>query len=150
MHEHGKSDSPVVPAMPPNKAAAAEAVEERGLAEGNTDGTTHPGRSAGHDAPSGLDRVREVARLTCALAFVPEAGAQCVSSARWDLRGGPPARAVPTAITARVRSVAVSRPGEWAADRRDASRRRGRGGAVVVLRARESRVHGEGRQRVSQ
>ena len=62
MHEHGKSDSPVVPAMPPNKAMAAEAVEERGLAKGNTDGTTHPGRSAGHDAPSGLDRVREVAR----------------------------------------------------------------------------------------
>jgi RNA-directed DNA polymerase len=27
----------------------------------------------------------------------PEAGAQCGSSARWDLRGGPPARAVPTA-----------------------------------------------------
>ena len=62
MHEHGKSDSPVVPARPPNKAKAAEAAEERGLAEGNTDGTTHPGRSAGHDAPSGLDRVREVAR----------------------------------------------------------------------------------------
>ena len=62
MHEHGKSDSPVVPAMPPNKAEAAEAAEGRGLAEGNTDGTTHPGRSAGHDAPSGLDRVREVAR----------------------------------------------------------------------------------------
>ncbi|MGH3686069.1 MAG: recombinase family protein [Pseudonocardiaceae bacterium] len=36
---------------------------------------------------------------TCAFAFVPKAGAQCVSSARWDLRGGPPARAVPTAIT---------------------------------------------------
>src|SRR6266849_4553006 len=62
MHEHGKSDSPVVPAKPPDKAAAAEAAEERGLAEGNTDSTTHPGRSAGHDAPSGLDRVREVAR----------------------------------------------------------------------------------------
>jgi len=62
MHEHGKSDSPVVPAKPSNKAAAAEAAEERGLAEGNTDSTTHPGRSAGHDAPSGLDRVREVAR----------------------------------------------------------------------------------------
>ncbi len=28
----------------------------------------------------------------------PKAGAQCVSSARWDLRGGPPATAVPTAI----------------------------------------------------
>src|SRR5215211_7037022 len=36
---------------------------------------------------------------TRALAFVPKAGAQCVSSARWDLCGGPPARAVPTAIT---------------------------------------------------
>ncbi len=62
MHEHGKSDSPVVPARPPNKVKAAEAAEGRGLAEGNTDGTTHPGRSAGYDAPSGLDRVREVAR----------------------------------------------------------------------------------------
>jgi len=62
MHEHGKSDSPVVPARSPDKAAAAEAAEERGLAEGNTDSTTHAGRSAGHDAPSGLDRVREVAR----------------------------------------------------------------------------------------
>ena len=40
MNGHGKSDSPVVPAMPPNKAAAAEAAEERGLAEGNTDGRT--------------------------------------------------------------------------------------------------------------
>ena len=28
----------------------------------------------------------------------PEAGAQCGSPARWDLCGGPPARAVPTAI----------------------------------------------------
>ena len=39
MHERGKSDSPVVPAKLPNKAGrpAAEAVEERGLAEGNTD-----------------------------------------------------------------------------------------------------------------
>src|SRR5229473_3595013 len=62
MHEHGKSDSPVVPAKPSNKAAAAEAAEERGPAKGNTDSTTHPGRSAGRDAPSGLDRVREVAR----------------------------------------------------------------------------------------
>ena len=35
---------------------------------------------------------------TNASSFAPEAGAQCVSSARWDLRGGPPARAVPTAI----------------------------------------------------
>jgi group II intron reverse transcriptase/maturase len=40
----------------------AEVVEERGPAKGNTASATHPGRSAGHGAPSGLERVREVAR----------------------------------------------------------------------------------------
>jgi hypothetical protein len=34
----------------------------------------------------------------CDLTLAPEAGAQCVRSARWDLCGGPPERAVPTAI----------------------------------------------------
>jgi len=43
-------------------AVGAEVVEGRGLAEGNTDSTTRPGRSAGPGVPSGLDRVREVAR----------------------------------------------------------------------------------------
>src|SRR5215469_13889235 len=62
MNGHGKSDSPVVPAMPPNKAAAAEAAEGRGLAEGNADGPARPGHRAGPGVPSGLDRVREVAR----------------------------------------------------------------------------------------
>ncbi len=66
MNERGKSDSPVVPAKPPNKAMAsavgAEVVEERGLAEGNTDDPTRPGRSAGPDVSSGLDRVRKAAR----------------------------------------------------------------------------------------
>jgi RNA-directed DNA polymerase len=64
MNEHGKSDRPVVPAKPPNNAGqpGAEAVEERGLAKGNTDNPTRPGRSAGPGVPSGLDRVREVAR----------------------------------------------------------------------------------------
>jgi hypothetical protein len=33
---------------------------------------------------------------------VPKAGAQCGSSARWDLSGGPPARAVPTGNDAQV------------------------------------------------
>src|SRR6266566_8508623 len=63
MHERGKSDGPVVPAKPLNKAAgaAAEAVEERGPAKENTASTTHPGRSAGQGAPSALDRVRQVA-----------------------------------------------------------------------------------------
>ena len=66
MHDHGKSDSPVVLAKPSNKTAlsvVAEVVEGRGLAKGNTDSTTHPGRSAGSGVPNGLDRVREVARI---------------------------------------------------------------------------------------
>ena len=62
MNERGKSDSPVLPAKAPNKAVAAEAVEERGLTEGNTDDPSRPGRRAGPGVPSGLDRVREVAR----------------------------------------------------------------------------------------
>jgi hypothetical protein len=66
MNEREKSDSPVVPAKPPNKSGAAvteaEVVEERGLAKGNTDSTTRSGHSAGLDVSSGLDRVREVAR----------------------------------------------------------------------------------------
>ena len=33
----------------------------------------------------------------------PKVGAQCGNPARWDLRGGPPARAVPTATSARRR-----------------------------------------------
>ena len=62
MHDDGKSDSPVVPAKLPNKAVAAEAVEERGLAEGNTTNPTRPGPRTGPDVLSGLDRVREAAR----------------------------------------------------------------------------------------
>jgi RNA-directed DNA polymerase len=64
MHERGKSDSPVVPAKLPNKAACAvaEVVEERGLAKGNTVSATRSGHRAGQGAPNGLDRVRHVAR----------------------------------------------------------------------------------------
>ena len=62
MHERGKSDSPAVPANPPDKAAAAEAGEERGLAKGNTASKTRPGHWAGHGALSALDRVRQAAR----------------------------------------------------------------------------------------
>ena len=38
MHGHGKSDSLIVPTKPPNEAEpeAKEAVEERGLAKGNS------------------------------------------------------------------------------------------------------------------
>jgi hypothetical protein len=62
MNEPGKSDSPVVPAKPPNKAVAAEAAEERGLAKGNADSTARPGRRAGQGVSLGLDRVREAAQ----------------------------------------------------------------------------------------
>jgi RNA-directed DNA polymerase len=64
MYERGKSDSLVVPAKPPNKAGrpGAEAVEERGLAEGNTAGKPRPGPRAGQGVTSALDRVGEVAR----------------------------------------------------------------------------------------
>jgi RNA-directed DNA polymerase len=64
MHDRGKSDGPVVPAKPPNKAASAvaEAVEGRGPAEGNATSETRPGRRAGLSVSSELDRVRQVAR----------------------------------------------------------------------------------------
>ena len=64
MNDHGKSDMPVVPAKPPNKAGllVAEAVEERGMTKGNTASKTRPGHRAGPDAPNALDRVRQVAR----------------------------------------------------------------------------------------
>jgi group II intron reverse transcriptase/maturase len=64
MHERGKSDSPVLPAKPSNNAAqaAAEAVEGRGLAEGNAASETRPGHRAGVSASSELDRVRRVAQ----------------------------------------------------------------------------------------
>ena len=64
MDERGKSDGLVVPAKPLNNAACVVAgvVEGRGSAKGNTASATHPGRSAGYGVPSGLERVREVAR----------------------------------------------------------------------------------------
>src|SRR5690349_23081343 len=61
MYEDGKSYSPVVPANPPNKALAAEAVEERGLAKGNTAGKTRSGLRAGTRVSHALARVRQVA-----------------------------------------------------------------------------------------
>ena len=64
MNEHEKSDGLVVPAKLPNKTGVpvAEAAEGSSTAEGNTDGRTRPGLSAGQGVASGLDRVRLVAR----------------------------------------------------------------------------------------
>ena len=61
MNGHGQSDRFVVPANPPDKAAAAEAGEERERAKGNTASETRPGRSAGPGVSRELDRVRQVA-----------------------------------------------------------------------------------------
>jgi pantoate kinase len=65
MDECGKSDGCVVPVIPSNKApaaaGAAEVVEERRPAEGNTASKIPPGCGAGIGASSALDRVREVA-----------------------------------------------------------------------------------------
>jgi RNA-directed DNA polymerase len=63
MNECGKSDSSIEPAKPPNNpaCAGAEVVEEKGLAEGNAADKTRPGHSAGQDATSALDRVRQAA-----------------------------------------------------------------------------------------
>src|SRR5437762_3171209 len=63
MHGDEKSDRPVVPMSPPNKAAdaAAEAGEGSGLGKENAASTTRPGHSAGLSVPSALDRVRRVA-----------------------------------------------------------------------------------------
>jgi len=71
MHEGGKSYSPVVPAKLPNKVvpATTEAVEGRGLAKGNTTGTTRSGLRAGMRVSHGLDRVRDIARKDKAVKF---------------------------------------------------------------------------------
>jgi RNA-directed DNA polymerase len=64
MNEREKSDRPVLPRKAPNNAAeaAAEALEGRGLREGNAASATRSGRGAGLGVSSDLDRVREVAR----------------------------------------------------------------------------------------
>jgi retron-type reverse transcriptase len=93
MNGHGKSDSPVVPVKSPNKAVttAAEAVEGRGLAKGNTTSTTRPGHGAGPGVPNGLERVRQAARrdkdarFTALLHHVDVAR---LRAAYWDIRPG--------------------------------------------------------------
>jgi len=64
MHGHEKSDRPVVPASPPNKAGqpVAEVGEGSGLGKENAASATCPGHRAGVSVPSALDRVRRVAK----------------------------------------------------------------------------------------
>jgi RNA-directed DNA polymerase len=65
MNTRGKSDSPVVPGKSPNKAEelAAEAMEGRGLAKGNSPERNALRTQSRGGAPSALERVRQVARV---------------------------------------------------------------------------------------
>ena len=89
MHDQGKSDRPVVPTKPPNNAGrpAAEAVEGRGLAKGNTDEQNAPRTQRRASAPSALDRVREAAT---------KGQGRRVHRAPPPRRRRPPAHGVPT------------------------------------------------------
>lgn len=64
MHGHGKSDSSIVLAKPPNRAEpeAQEAVEGRGLAEGKTLRCNVPRTQGRSGMSSALERIRQAAR----------------------------------------------------------------------------------------
>ena len=63
MNGCGKSDSPIIPTKPPNKAVAAEEAEGRGLGKGNVDQQNTPRtQSRDKDVSSALVRVREAAK----------------------------------------------------------------------------------------
>jgi len=110
MYGHGKSDSPIVPAKPPNNAVseAAEAVEERGLAKGKTPKCNMSRTQSRMSMFNALERIRQAVMKdgsercyhsysSASLALLPKARAGCSNSARQDPCGGPPVRAVPTA-----------------------------------------------------
>ncbi len=64
MNGRGKSDSPIVSGKPPNNAAepAAEVVERRGLAEGNSPKRSTPRTQRRVGVSHALERVRQAAR----------------------------------------------------------------------------------------
>ncbi len=103
-------------------------------------------------------RVCSIPSRMCASTPGPEAGAQCGSAARWDLYGGPPARAVPTVIpkTAKVerRSLARIRSSQPARGARSRSRSpptasRSAGSACVYALARQRDRHFDAYQELS-
>ena len=64
MNEYGKSDNSIVPEKSPNKARqrVAEAMEERGLAEGNSGQQTRFRTQGRTDLQHALVRIRQVPR----------------------------------------------------------------------------------------
>src|SRR5919108_5845967 len=65
MHNHGKSDRPIVPAKAPNEAEpgkAKEELEERGLAKGNAPERNMSRTQSRTGMSSALERIRQAAR----------------------------------------------------------------------------------------
>jgi RNA-directed DNA polymerase len=71
MNGSGKSDNPIVPRKPPNNAEepAAEVVEGRGLAKGNTPERNAPRTQSRAGVSSALERVRQAAKRGKRLQF---------------------------------------------------------------------------------
>jgi len=113
MNGPGKSDRLIVPVKVPNNAAiaAAEVLEGRGLREGNAASKTRPGLRAGQGALSALVRMRRIAGVRGSTPSLKR-GAQCGSSARWDLCGGraepSKRRPVPTATTTHPHALSLA------------------------------------------
>jgi len=75
MHEHGKSDRPIVPKKSPNKTRtpAAEEMEGRGLAKGNLSQQNAPRTQSRISAPSELEQVRQTATKNKDVKFTSQA-----------------------------------------------------------------------------
>jgi hypothetical protein len=99
MNGHGKSDRSIVTEKSAYKARvrepAAELMEERERAKGSPSTQTSLRAQCRTRLPHELDGTRRAAQTAWPL--LPEAGAQCVNRARWDLCGGRRATGGPTA-----------------------------------------------------
>jgi transposase InsO family protein len=98
MHGREKSDPAIVARKPANKAGrpAAEPVERRAGAEGNTDQQSTRRAQNRVSVSQALGRVRQTCRQ------LPKVGAVCGNAARTVLCGGRPVMGVPTAILSYV------------------------------------------------
>ena len=111
MNDSGKSDKLIVPKRVANKASvragAAERPEGRGLTKGNPSRNPDSGHSARqicHMRGNGYEREPNIPGR---YSSIPEVGARCGSSARRDLCGGWPVRAIPTANHPRKRPMST-------------------------------------------
>ena len=99
MNGYRESDSSILSKKPLNNTGdnklVAEEVEKRELAERNPSKQNRSQAQSWIILPNELDRIRYAVLNVCAL--ILEAGAQCISSARWDLCGGCRVIGIPTA-----------------------------------------------------